>query len=101
MFLLLAIGTAGYYLNPGDPSEELGAVVTGASATKATLDSALTAEQQTLGLEVVGGALVTLALINAAGGLAKKAAGGVVDAAKLGLLGAATLAIAGKVLELY
>mgnify|MGYP000013315370 CR=1 FL=1 len=101
VFLLLAIGTAGYYLNPGDPSEELGAVVTGASATKATLDSALTAEQQTLGLEVVGGALVTLALINAAGGLAKKAAGGVVDAAKLGLLGAATLAIAGKVLELY
>lgn len=101
VLLLAALGAAGYYLNPGDPTEELGAVVAGASATKATIDNALTAEQQTLGLEVALGLVAAVAVANALGSLAKKAGAGLVDAGKLALLGAATLAVAGKVLDLY
>ena len=101
MILLLLIGGAGYVLNPGDPVEELAAVTAGASATKASLDTALTAEQQLLGAEALAGAVALVAAANAAAAAAKKAGQGLVDAAKLAALGAATLAVAGKVLDLY
>jgi hypothetical protein len=101
VLLLALIGGAGYVLNPGDPAEELGAVVAGASATKQSLDAALTQEQQTLGAEALAGAVAFVAVANLAAGAAKKAGQGIVDAAKLAALGAATLAVAGKVLDLY
>ena len=101
VLLLLLIGGAGYVLNPGDPAEELAAVTAGASATKASLDTALTAEQQLLGAEVLAGVVALVAAANAAAGAAKKAGQGLADAAKLAALGAATLAVAGKVLDLY
>ena len=101
VFLLAALGTAGYFLNPGDPNEEYASLVQTASATSAALDASLSPEQKILGAEAVAGVLVTLAAINAASGLAAKAAGGAADAAKLAVLLAATLAVAGKVLELY
>lgn len=101
VLLLLLIGGAGYVLNPGDPAEELAAVTAGASATKASLDTALTAEQQLLGAEALAGVVALVAAANAAAGAAKKAGQGLADAAKLAALGAATLAVAGKVLDLY
>lgn len=101
VLLLLLIGGAGYVLNPGDPAQEFDAVVAGASATKQSLDSALTAEQQLLGAEALAGAVALVAASNAAASAAKKAGQGLADAAKLVALGAATLAVAGKVLDLY
>ena len=101
VLLLLLIGGAGYVLNPGDPAQELDAVVAGASATKQSLDTALTAEQQLLVAEALAGTAVLVAAANAVAGAAKKAGQGLADAAKLAALGAATLAVAGKVLDLY
>ena len=101
MILLLLIGGAGYVLNPGDPVEELAAVTAGASATKASLDTALTAEQQLLGAEALAGAVRARRRRKRRGGRGEKAGQGLVDAAKLAALGAATLAVAGKVLDLY
>jgi hypothetical protein len=101
VLLLAAIGSAGYYLNPGDPEEELGAVVSAATGAKAAVDSSLSPEQQTLALEAAGGVVAAVVVVNLLAGAVKKAGEGLVDAAKVAALGAATLAVAGKVLELY
>ena len=101
VLLLAAIGGAGYYLNPGDPNEELGAAVNAAAGAKAAVDGVLTPEQELL-LAQIGGAGVGIVLAGAALRAAAKKAGQALDGAvRVGLLGAATLAIAGKVLDLY
>lgn len=101
VFLLASIATAGYFLNPGDPSEELGAAVTAAAGAKAAVDGILSPEQEVV-LAQAGAVGVGLVLAGAAITAAAKQAGAAVgNGLKVGLLGAAALAVAGKVLEIY
>lgn len=99
--LLAALGAAGYYLNPGDPAEELGAVVTSAATAKSAVDGVLSPEQETLLLQVGGagvGVVLAGVLLKTA---AKKAVSAADNALRVSLLGAAALAVAGKILEVY
>ena len=59
------MGAAGYYLNPGDPAEEIGAVVNTAAGAKAAVDGVLSPEQE-LTLAEFGAAGVGVVLLGAA-----------------------------------
>ena len=58
-------GAAGYYLNPGDPAEEIGAVVNTAVGAKAAVDGVLSPEQE-LTVAEFGAAGVGVVLLGAA-----------------------------------
>ena len=101
VLLLVAIGAAGYYLNPGDPAEEIGAVVNTAVGAKNAVDSVLTPEQE-LAVAEVGAAGVGIVLAGATLTAGAKKAGAALDKAiRVGLLGTGALAVAGKILNIF
>ena len=101
VLLLAAIGTAGYYLNPGDPAEELNAAVSTAVGAKSAIDALLSPEQENLVLEGAGVVLAALVGASAVGSAAKKVGEGLGNVVKTGLLGAVALGVAGKILEIW
>jgi hypothetical protein len=101
VLLLAAIGTAGYYLNPGDPAEEFNAAVSTAVTAKSAIDASLSPEQENLVLEGAGVVLAALVGASAVGSVAKKVGEGLGNVAKTGLLGAVALGVAGKILEIW
>ena len=101
VLLLAAIGTAGYYLNPGDPAEELNAAVSTAVTAKSAIDASLSPEQENLVLEGAGVVLAAVVGASAVGSVAKKVGEGLGNVVKTGLLGAVALGVAGKILEIW
>ena len=101
VLLLAAIGTAGYYLNPGDPAEEFNAAVSTAVTAKSAIDASLSPEQENLVLEGAGVVLAALVGASAVGSAAKKVGEGLGNVVKTGLLGAVALGVAGKILEIW
>ena len=101
VLLLAAIGTAGYYLNPGDPTEELNAAVSTAVTAKSAIDASLSPEQENLVLEGAGVVLAAVVGASAVGSAAKKVGEGLGNVVKTGLLGAVALGVAGKILEIW
>jgi hypothetical protein len=101
VLLLAAIGTAGYYLNPGDPTEELNAAVSTAVTAKSAIDASLSPEQENLVLEGAGVVLAAVVGASAVGSVAKKVGEGLGNVVKTGLLGAVALGVAGKILEIW
>ena len=101
VLLLAAIGTAGYYLNPGDPTEGLNAAVSTAVTAKSAIDASLSPEQENLVLEGAGVVLAALVGASAVGSAAKKVGEGLGNVVKTGLLGAVALGVAGKILEIW
>ena len=101
VLLLAAIGTAGYYLNPGDPAEEFNAAVSTAVTAKSAIDASLSPEQENLVLEGAGVVLAALVGASAVGSVAKKVGEGLGNVVKTGLLGAVALGVAGKILEIW
>ena len=101
VLLLAAIGTAGYYLNPGDPTEELSVAVSTAVTAKSAIDASLSPEQENLVLEGAGVVLAAVVGASAVGSVAKKVGEGLGNVVKTGLLGAVALGVAGKILEIW
>ena len=101
VLLLAAIGTAGYYLNPGDPAEEFNAAVSTAVTAKSAIDASLSPEQENLVLEGAGVVLAAVVGASAVGSVAKKVGEGLGNVVKTGLLGAVALGVAGKILEIW
>eukprot|EP00740_Mantoniella_antarctica_P005462 CAMPEP_0181364404 /NCGR_PEP_ID=MMETSP1106-20121128/9375_1 /TAXON_ID=81844 /ORGANISM="Mantoniella antarctica, Strain SL-175" /LENGTH=243 /DNA_ID=CAMNT_0023479129 /DNA_START=361 /DNA_END=1092 /DNA_ORIENTATION=- len=103
VLLLATIGAAGYFLNPGGATEELGNAVRVAADAKTAVEEAVARSPETALLLVeVGAAGAGLFLVSSALSTAANKAGVALNnAARLGLLYACALAIAGKVIELY